>query len=170
MQIFCEQSVNLGHSHFLYGGAPDVAAETASSLQKLYPGIQIAGTYTPPFRPLTAEETEGVAQTIRDSGANVVWVCLGCPKQERWISDMRELLPGKVILAVGQAFDILAGRTERSPEFLSRHGGEWIYRLIKEPRRLWKRYFVTNLVFVYLVTKEKITRKPEIEAPLVDEP
>lgn len=170
MQLFCEQSVDLGHSHFLYGGGPEVAEETAKSLQSLYPGIEIAGTYTPPYRPLTYQETEEVAEMIRASGAHVVWVCLGCPKQERWISDMRERLPGKVILAVGQAFDILAGRTERSPAFLSKHGGEWMYRLVKEPRRLWKRYFVTNLMFVYLVTRDRINRKPEIEAPLVDEP
>jgi N-acetylglucosaminyldiphosphoundecaprenol N-acetyl-beta-D-mannosaminyltransferase len=160
METFCQQSVALGHRHFLYGGAPGVAQQTANALEERYDGIQIAGIYSPPYRLLSGEENEEMARTIEESGAHVVWVCLGCPKQEKWIADMRDLLPGKVILAVGQAFDLLAGRTHRSPEILSRHGGEWIYRLIKEPRRLWKRYLVTNMLFVALLAREKLSRKP----------
>ena len=107
---------------------------------------------------------------IEHSGAHVVWVCLGCPKQEKWITQIRHRLPGKVILAVGQAFDLLAGRTQRAPGFLSRHGGEWAYRLVKEPRRLWKRYLVTNVFFLALIAWEKISRKQVgIERRLVDE-
>jgi N-acetylglucosaminyldiphosphoundecaprenol N-acetyl-beta-D-mannosaminyltransferase len=160
METFCKQSVALGHRHYLYGGAPGVAQLTSKALEERYDGIQIAGVYSPPYRLLSDEENEEIARTIEDSGADVVWVCLGCPKQEKWIAEMRELLPGKVFLAVGQAFDLLAGRTNRSPDFLSRHGGEWIYRLIKEPRRLWKRYLVTNMLFVALLVREKISRKP----------
>lgn len=160
METFCAQSVALGHRHFLYGGAPGVAQGTAAAMQKRYEGIQIAGVYSPPFRAPTDEENDEVARTIDASGADLVWVCLGCPKQEKWIAEMRSRLPGKVILAVGQAFDLLAGRTTRAPELLSRHGGEWVYRLIKEPRRLWKRYLVTNLLFVMLLAKERITGRP----------
>ena len=159
MEAFCAQSVERGHRHFLYGGAPGVAEETAQSLEQRYGGIQIAGVYTPPFRPLSDEENDDVVRRIEESEAHIIWVCLGCPKQEKWIADMRDRLPGKVILAVGQAFDLLAGRTQRSPGFLSRNGGEWAYRLIKEPRRLWKRYLVTNVLFVGLLAWEKISRK-----------
>jgi N-acetylglucosaminyldiphosphoundecaprenol N-acetyl-beta-D-mannosaminyltransferase len=170
MEAFCQQSVAREHRHFLYGGAPGVAEETATALEQRCEGIQIAGIYSPPFRPLSEEESEDIARTIEASGAHIVWVCLGCPKQEKWISDMRDRLPGKVILAVGQAFDLLAGRTQRSPGFLSRHGGEWAYRLIKEPRRLWKRYLVTNLLFLGLLGWEKISRKHgHMEQRLVDE-
>ena len=119
---------------------------------------------------MSDEERNDIAHRIEESGADIVWVCLGCPKQEKWIADMRDRLPGKVILAVGQAFDLLAGRTQRSPGFLSRHGGEWAYRLVKEPRRLWKRYLVTNLLFLGLLSWEKISRKHiQMEPRLVDE-
>ena len=171
MEIFCDQSVALGHRHFLYGGAPGVAQLTANTLEQRYSGIQIAGIYAPPFRPMSDQETDGVIKIIEDSGAHVIWVCLGCPKQEKWIAAMRDRLPGKVILAVGQAFDLLAGRTQRSPGFLSRHGGEWAYRLFKEPRRLWKRYLVTNLLFLALLAWEKVSRKQGTveQQQLVDE-
>ena len=170
METFCKQSVAHQHRHFLYGGAPGVAQETAAALERQYTGIDIAGIYSPPFRPLSEEENDQVVRQIEESGAHVVWVCLGCPKQEKWIADMRDRLPGKVILAVGQAFDLLAGRTQRSPGFLSRHGGEWAYRLVKEPRRLWKRYLVTNLLFVMMLAWEKVTHKQErIAQRLVDE-
>ena len=170
MERFCEQSVARGHRHFLYGGGAGVAQETASALEERYEGIQIAGVYSPPYRLLSEEENDDIGRTIEESGAHVVWVCLGCPKQEKWMADMRDRLPGKVILAVGQAFDLLAGRTQRSPGFLSRHGGEWIFRLIKEPRRLWKRYLVTNLFFVALLAWETISRKQgAVERQLIDE-
>ena len=158
MPLFCEQSVALGHRHFLFGGGPGVAKEAAAALVRRYPGLQIAGHYSPPFRRLSAGEAEQVASTINASKADVVWVCLGCPKQEQWMSEMRDSLEAKVVLAVGQAFDILAGRIQRSPAFLTRYGGEWAYRLAKEPRRLWKRYLVTNLLFVLLVSREKLER------------
>lgn len=170
METFCSQSGKLGHRHFFYGGAPGVAQETADALQRRFSDLQVAGVFSPPFRPLSDEENDAVVRMIEDSGAQIVWVCLGCPKQEKWIAEMRERLPGKVILAVGQAFDLLAGRTQRSPDFLRRHGGEWAYRLVKEPRRLWKRYLVTNLIFLGLLTWEKVSRKQHaVEQRLADE-
>ncbi len=163
IQAFCQQSALLGHRHdhrhYFYGGAPGIAQRTSEALSKRYPGLQVAGHYCPPFRPLSATESDAVAREIEATGANIVWVCLGCPKQEQWISDMRDRLPGKVFLAVGQAFDIVAGRTQRAPEFMSRYGGEWIYRLFQEPRRLWKRYLVTNSLFVTLLMKERLSQR-----------
>ncbi len=158
MPRFCEQSVALGHRHFLYGGTDGVAADASAALEKLYPGIQIAGHYCPPFRPLTETEKTEVIGAINESGADVVWVCLGCPKQEQWMAEMRDHLHAKVVLAVGQALDILAGRTRRAPAFLRSCGGEWAYRLAKEPRRLWKRYMVTNSLFVLFVVREQLER------------
>ncbi len=158
MPMFCEQSVALGHRHFLYGGTEGVAAEAGEALQKRYPGIQIAGHFCPPFRPLDNAERAAVIATINSSGADVVWVCLGCPKQEQWMTEMRDHLQAKVVLAVGQALDILAGRTKRAPALLRNYGGEWAYRLVKEPRRLWKRYMVTNSLFVLFVLRERLDR------------
>ena len=156
MPLFCEQSVALGYRHFLYGGTEGVAEEACEALKALYPGIQIAGHYCPPFRPLDETEKADVVRAINGSGADVVWVCLGCPKQEQWMSEMRDHLQAKVMLAVGQAFDILAGRTRRAPALLRNHGGEWIYRLAIEPPRLWKRYLGTNLLFVLFVLRARL--------------
>lgn len=158
MPLFCEQSVALGHRHFLYGGTEGVAAEACAALERMYPGIQIAGHHCPPFRPLVDHEKAEVVREINASGADVVWVCLGCPKQEQWMAEMRDVLQAKALLAVGQAFDILAGRTQRAPALLRDHGGEWLYRLVKEPRRLWKRYLVTNLLFVLFAVRERLDR------------
>ena len=158
MPRFCEQSVALGTRHFLYGGTEGTAEEACKALQERYPGLVIAGHFCPPFRPLTAGEQQSVISQINESGADVVWVCLGCPKQEQWMSDMRDHLHAKVVLAVGQAFDIVAGRTQRAPAILRHCGAEWAYRLAKEPRRLWKRYLVTNMLFVLFVLRDKLDR------------
>lgn len=158
MPKFCEQSVALGHRHFLYGGTPGVAEQASATLQERYPGLKIAGHYCPPFRPLKDDEKTRVIEMINSSDADVVWVCLGCPKQEQWLAEMRDHLHAKVVLAVGQALDILAGRTKRAPAVLRNHGGEWAYRLVKEPRRLWKRYMVTNSLFVLFVVRERLER------------
>ncbi len=164
MPQFCAQSVAPGHRHFLYGGVEGVAENASKALQELYPGIQIAGHYCPPFRPLADFEKMEIAEMINASGADVVWVCLGCPKQEQWMAEMRDHLQAKAVLAVGQALDILAGRTNRAPAFLRNHGGEWAYRLFKEPRRLWKRYMVTNSLFLLFVLRERLERGRHGEA------
>jgi len=148
MPQFCEQTANQDHRHFLYGGGEGVAEKTAHELLRRYPAIQIAGHYSPPFRQLTEEEDEQVCRQINESGADVVWVCLGCPKQEKWIAEHRDLLNAKVVIAVGQAFDILAGVRPRAPKLFRRLGMEWAYRLIQEPGRLWKRYLFTNVLFI----------------------
>ena len=156
MPRFCEQSVALGHRHFLYGGTEGVAEQASWALQARFPGIRIAGHSCPPFRQLTDEETDEVVEQINASGADVVWVCLGCPKQEQWMVDMRDRLQARAILAVGQAFDLVAGRRQRAPELFCRYGLEWMYRLAKEPRRLWRRYLVTNLLFLLFLLLEKL--------------
>ena len=159
MPLFCEQSVVRGHRHFFYGGGSGVARDAAEALLQRYPGLRIAGHLSPPFRDLSTDETDAVVARINASGADLVWVCLGCPKQEAWIDANRSRLDAKVVLAVGQAFDIVAGRTSRAPALLRNYGLEWVYRLSKEPGRLWKRYLVTNLLFSMLLLRDKVDRK-----------
>lgn len=157
MPLFCEQSVALGHRHFLYGGAPGVPEQAAETLRTRYPGIRIAGQHAPPFRDLTAQEAEETVAMINRSGADVVWVSLGCPRQEWWLHEFGPKLNAKVVLAVGQATDILAGARSRCPTLMSTLGLEWAYRLTKDPRRLWKRYFVTNSLFLLLLARDKFS-------------
>ena len=148
MPRFCEHTANQSYRHFLYGGGVGVAEKAAQQLMFRYPGIQIAGQHTPPFIQISEQEDELVCAQINASGADVVWVCLGCPKQEKWILEHRNRLNAKVILAVGQAFDILAGTRVRAPKLFRNFGLEWVYRLIQEPGRLWKRYLITNVLFI----------------------
>ena len=156
MELFLERSATLGTKHFFYGGAPGVAQEAENKVRRLYPGIQIVGSLSPPFRALTDPEAEEVVTTINESGADVLWVGLGCPKQEQWILDFRDRLNVKVMLAVGQALNITAGQNRRCPPLLTAIGAEWIYRLVSEPRRLWKRYLVTNTLFLLFVLQQKL--------------
>jgi N-acetylglucosaminyldiphosphoundecaprenol N-acetyl-beta-D-mannosaminyltransferase len=142
--------------HFFYGGAEEVAAKAARMLQRKNPGVQIAGVYSPPFRPLTIEEKQDIVDTINASRADVVWVCLGCPKQEAWIDEFRKKLDVPVLLAVGMAVDIIAGTKKRAPKIMRAFGLEWLYRLCQEPRRLWRRYLIYNSIFLYRLLTEKL--------------
>jgi len=156
MPLYCDQSRSRGYRHFLYGAAPGVADKAARKLEELYPGIEIAGVYTPPYRTLSAEEDDAICRQINESGADLVWVCLGCPKQEKWIYAHRHRLHAKVLLGVGQAIDILGGSRARAPKFIRRAGLEWCYRLLREPRRLWRRYLTTNFLFLLWTARETL--------------
>jgi N-acetylglucosaminyldiphosphoundecaprenol N-acetyl-beta-D-mannosaminyltransferase len=142
--------------HFFYGGADGVAEKAAAELQKRYPQSLVAGVYTPPFRSLTEEENKEVVRIINAARPDVVWVCLGCPKQEIWIHEIRNKLDVPVLLAVGLAVDILAGTRKRAPRILRNLGLEWFYRLCHEPLRLWRRYLVTNSIFLYKLLIETL--------------
>lgn len=147
MLAVCEASVERGWSHYLYGGAEGVPETLIRRLESRFPGIRIAGSWSPPFRPLTAEEDRLAVQRIRDSGADLVWVGLGTPKQERWMADHVDRLQA-VILGVGAAFDFHAGLKPQAPAWMQRSGLEWLFRLATEPRRLWRRYCVNNPWFI----------------------
>ena len=144
-----------GWSSFFYGGAADVPAELVSRLRERFPDMQVAGTYSPPFRPLTDEEVDEVAALINDSGADLVWVGLSTPKQERWMAEFRPRLDAPVLFGVGAAFDFHAGRVSQAPSWMQNAGLEWLYRLIKEPRRLWKRYLSNNPRFLMAVARRR---------------
>ncbi len=137
----------------LYGSTPESLADFEAFLKRTYPGIRIACSISPPFRPLTGEEDEKYVRQIRTSGARILFVGLGCPKQERWIAQHADRLP-LVMLAVGVAFDFHAGRVKQAPRWIMRLGLEWMFRLLVEPRRLWKRYFRHNPRFVWYFVKQ----------------
>jgi N-acetylglucosaminyldiphosphoundecaprenol N-acetyl-beta-D-mannosaminyltransferase len=135
--------------HFFYGSTPETLARLRESLLARIPGLVVSGAISPPFRPLTAAETREHLATIRASGAAFVWVGLGAPRQEAWMAQhWRDLAPA-ILLGVGAAFDFHAGTTRRAPAWMRRAGLEWLYRLWREPRRLLKRYAVTNSRFLY---------------------
>jgi len=159
MPLFCETTSAENIRHFFYGGAPGVAAAAAAELQRRNPTLTVAGSICPPFRPLTVEEETQICSDINATQPDVIWVCLGCPKQELWISRHRTQLNAKVVLAVGQAMDILAGVRRRAPQWMHSFGLEWLYRLVEEPGRLWKRYLVTNTVFIFWVVTDLIRGK-----------
>lgn len=146
----CRLSVEKGWRHFLYGGEPGVAQSLQERLQERFPNIIIAGTYTPPFRPLTPEEDADVIARIYESHADLVWVGLGTPKQERWMADHLGRINAPVMVGVGAAFDFLSGSKPQAPRWIQRSGLEWLFRLASEPKRLWPRYRQYPL-FVWLV-------------------
>ena len=135
-------------SLYLYGGTPDTLEKLRANLVRDYPGLAIAGMHAPPFRPLTPEEDEADVARINASGAAVVFVGLGCPKQELWMQAHRGRVSA-VMVGVGAAFDFHAGTVARAPHWMRSHGLEWLHRLASEPRRLWRRYLVSNTLFLW---------------------
>ena len=149
MLAHCASAARTGMPIYLYGGRSEAAlVELAVNLRTRFPGLQIAGAYSPPFRELTAAEDEQVAQRIDRSGAAVVWVGIGQPRQEQWMARMRPRLRAPMLIAVGAAFDFHAGLVRQAPPWMGRNGLEWAYRLAREPRRLWRRYARYNPRFV----------------------
>lgn len=140
---------------FFYGSTEEVLTLLKIYCQDNYPSLQIAGMISPPFRTLTMEEEQEYIDTINNTGTNILFVALGCPKQEKWMSSMKGRIHA-VMLGVGGAFPMLVGVEKRAPFWMQRYMLEWFYRLIQDPRRLFKRYFITNNLFIYLICKEKI--------------
>lgn len=143
---------------FFYGGSGEMLQQTRHYLQAVYPHLVIAGMHSPPFRPLTSMEEEEMVKKINHSGAKLVFVVLGCPKQEKWMAGMK----GRVhafMLGVGGALPVLIGMQKRAPKWMQAGGLEWLFRLGQEPRRLFKRYAVTNTVFLYLFVKAYLRQK-----------
>jgi N-acetylglucosaminyldiphosphoundecaprenol N-acetyl-beta-D-mannosaminyltransferase len=157
LETLC-QTTGTKYRHFFYGGIAGVAGRLADSLEQLY-GIQIAGTYSPPFRLLTEEEDREIVAMIRASAPDILWVGLSTPKQERWMYAHRSGLGVPVMVGVGAAFDIHSGRKKRAPRWMQEHGLEWMFRLFQEPRRLWRRYLVYGPEFAALVLLELLGLK-----------
>ncbi len=145
----CARGAESGQRLYLYGGRNQGAlVQLALNLRRRYPGVKVVGGYSPPHRPLTAEEREAVVHEINASGADVVWVGIGVPKQEKWMARLRTELDSPVLVGVGAAFDFHAGLVPQAPTWMQKMGLEWSYRLAHEPRRLWRRYTRYNPRFV----------------------
>lgn len=154
--VLCGRGVAPGWKHYFYGGTEQELTALTARLRKAWPEIQIAGTYSPPFRALSEEEKQADAERINAAKPDLVWVGLGNPKQELWMAEFRSRLEAPMILAVGAAFALNAGVVKQAPRWIQRSGLEWLYRLVQEPRRLWKRYLVCNTTFVWLLAKEAV--------------
>lgn len=159
MNAICEQSgtkkLNIG----LYGGSSDeLLKQVITELKTSYPDINITFSYSPPFRPLTDEEDSDIVKQINDADVNVLFVGIGCPKQERWMAEHKEQL-NCVMLGVGAAYDFIAGSKKHAPRWMQRVGLEWLFRLLSEPKRLWKRYLQQNPRFIYYFSKQLINHK-----------
>jgi N-acetylglucosaminyldiphosphoundecaprenol N-acetyl-beta-D-mannosaminyltransferase len=149
MAHYCARAAQSGTPMYLYGGrTPEALALLRQRLEQRFPGIAIVGGYSPPFRALSADEEERVIADINASGAQVVWVGTGQPKQEKWMLHMRPRLSPPLLIGVGAAFDFHAGLVSQAPPWMGRNGLEWLYRLSREPRRLWPRYVRYNPRFV----------------------
>jgi N-acetylglucosaminyldiphosphoundecaprenol N-acetyl-beta-D-mannosaminyltransferase len=149
MARYCERSALTGARMFLYGGRNQGAlVQLALNLRRRFPGIKIVGGYSPPFRDLSPEEEAAIVKEINRSKADVVWVGIGVPKQEKWMYAMRDRLDAPVLVGVGAAFDFHAGLVPQAPDWMQHAGLEWAFRLGHEPRRLWKRYARYNPRFV----------------------
>ena len=145
----CERAASTSRRFYLYGGRDQGAlAQLGLNLRQRFPGVRIVGGCSPPFRPLTGEEQAAITAEINESEADVVWVGIGVPKQEKWMATMRPQLEAPVLIGVGAAFDFHAGLVPQAPPWLQSAGLEWAYRLAHEPRRLWRRYLRYNPRFV----------------------
>jgi N-acetylglucosaminyldiphosphoundecaprenol N-acetyl-beta-D-mannosaminyltransferase len=151
MLAVCERSMATGYRHFFYGGHDGVPEKLARRLERRFPGLTVAGTYSPPFRKLTPDERKAVVQRINDTKPDIVWVGLSTPTQERWMAEHVNELTASVLLGVGAAFDFHAGLKRQAPQWMRQNGLEWLFRLLNEPRRLGRRYLVNNPQFIWLM-------------------
>ena len=153
MWRLCDKAASTELGIYLYGSTETTLNALVKRLHATFPSLRVCGTYAPPFRPLSQTEEAAVIRDIHESGAGVVFISLGCPKQEIWAHTIKHQLPA-VVLTVGAAFDYHAGTLRRAPLWMQKFGLEWLFRLITEPRRLWRRYLVTNTLFAFGLVRE----------------
>jgi len=163
LDAVCERSLLTGQSHYFYGGKPGVAESMASRLSARYPGLKIAGTFSPPMRSIDAtfeldDDLFREIDAIKASNADFVWVGISSPKQEYWMMKVAPLLEHGVLFGVGAAFDFQSGAVKRAPKWMRDNGMEWAHRLASEPRRLWRRYLVLAPRFVLAVARDFMLR------------
>jgi len=159
MLELCNESKTKGYKHYFYGGNKGVPELLKSKLKEQFPGIKVVGTYSPPFRSLTEEEDKDIIKTINDAKPDIVWVGLGAPKQELWMAKHVGQLEAPVLIGVGAAFNFHAGLVKRAPIWMQKGGLEWLFRLSKEPRRLWRRYLKNNPLFVLSIVQQALGLK-----------
>ncbi len=158
VETLCRAGAAAGWRHYFLGGGPGVAAALAATMSARVPNLRVAGHETPPFRPLDLDEVALMRERIRASGAQVIWIGLGAPKQELFMAEHAPFLPGTIAMGVGAAFDVNTGRIPRAPRALQAAGLEWMYRLLREPRRLWPRYAVVVPRFLAILAADLAAR------------
>ncbi len=149
MLAIMAESVKKGYRHFFYGGKEGVAEKLKSAMEQRFPGIQVVGTYCPPFRPLNDREESELAQMVAAAHPHFFWVGLSTPKQEMFMANYLSKLDVNVMLGVGAAFDFHTGSIKSAPPWMQKMALEWLYRLLQEPKRLWKRYLINNPLFLW---------------------
>ncbi len=157
MPALFEATENTNIKHYFYGSSPQTIAALEKNLREKYPNLQIVGMESPPYRTLTETEDDEAIARINLSGADILWVGLGAPKQEIWMHEHREKIRA-LMLGVGAGFDFHAGTVRRAPRWMQVCYLEWLYRLLQDPKRLWRRYFVTNATFIFLMLKERFCK------------
>ncbi|GHB93950.1 WecB/TagA/CpsF family glycosyltransferase [Cerasicoccus arenae] len=158
MLAICAETAATGQRHFLYGGGEGVAIDLAEKLQARFPALNVVGTFTPPFRPLNAEEEQALIEQVGAVKPDFFWVGISTPKQEKFMAEWLSRLDATVMLGVGAAFDFHSGRKPQAPCWMQRSGLEWLYRMITEPRRLGGRYLRNNTRFLWLLARQILTR------------
>jgi N-acetylglucosaminyldiphosphoundecaprenol N-acetyl-beta-D-mannosaminyltransferase len=161
MLDLCRSAAQNGHGVYLYGGRPEVLPQLEQRLRQQFPALRILGRYSPPFRPATTTEDQQIQDSIRQSGADLLFVGISTPKQERWMFEHRRAFPGITMIGVGAAFDFHAGHMRQAPRWMQRLGLEWFFRLGAEPRRLWRRYLLVTPRFLplWLIQRLKTVRE-----------
>lgn len=159
MQEICGISAKNGYRNYLYGSSRGVLDELNKRLIKTYPGLMISGSFSPPFRKLAKDEDDRIINDINNSNSDIVWVGLGSPKQDLWMYEHGDRINAPVLIGVGAAFDFLAGAKPQAPRWVRNNGFEWLFRLITEPRRLWRRYLLDYPLFVYYLLLDSIRKR-----------
>jgi N-acetylglucosaminyldiphosphoundecaprenol N-acetyl-beta-D-mannosaminyltransferase len=159
MSEMCRLSPELCYRHFLYGGQTGVAQKLKEALERKFPGLQIVGTYTPPFRTLNAEEDDELLKQVHASSPHILWVGLSTPKQERFMAQYVDRLQVPLLVGVGAAFDYHTGRIRDCSPWIKRAGLQWLHRLLQDPRRLWRRYLSNNPAFVWKITLQLLKQR-----------
>lgn len=148
-----------GLKHFFWGSSEATLKKMQKVIKERYPKADIVGMVAPPFRPLTQQENLDFVQQMNAAQADLIWIGLGAPKQERWMAENHKQLNRGLMLGIGAGFDYLAGNTSHAPNWMKKYALEWLYRLVQEPRRLFKRYFTTNSLFIIYLILEKLKLK-----------
>lgn len=155
MLAVCQDRLFTGARHFLYGGGTGVPEMLRDKLMETFPGLQVVGTHSPPFRTLSSKERTLEIDMINETDADIVWVGLSTPKQERWMAASVDHINGAVLIGVGAAFDFHAGLKKQAPAWMQRSGLEWFFRMVSEPRRLWRRYLGNNTSFLFNIALQE---------------
>lgn len=162
----CKLTQRTGHSHFFFGGDEGVASELKSKLEERFPGLKVAGTFTPPFRPFSTEERHQLSKLVADAKPDIIWVGLSTPKQEQFMAEFLPELDATLMFGVGAAFNFHTGRVRQAPRWMQRSGLEWFYRVCQEPRRLWWRYLRNNTLFVARILASWAGLRRQKELPI----